>query len=149
MLFYPYSIEKDARNHKQLLVTDYSNRALRSINLSTGELGTVLNLGLNYPRGLTWKGNKLLIANYGFISQVSWLRNGSAIAITLVGSTSLGNADGTFQDSKFEYLHELADVGDNFLLATEHAYNILRLIDFNDQVVGPVCFNGENPCNSE
>jgi len=24
---------------------------------------------------------------------------------------------------------------------------MVRLVDFNEQVVGPVCFNGENPCN--
>jgi len=144
-LYYPYGIEIDVRNPDRLLVTDYFNHALRSVDLHTGELSTVINSGFNYPMYVAWADNKLLVINTNYISQISWGADGSVTNIKLAGSLSRGYVDGSFNTSRFDFPLGITRVGYNMYLVAD--YNkVLRLLDLNSKQVGPVCFDGETSC---
>jgi len=144
-LYYPYGIEIDVRNPDRLLVTDYFNHALRSVDLHTGELSTVIKSGFKFPRYIGWADNKLLVSNSHYISQVSRGADGSVTNIKLAGSLSRGYVDGSFNTSRFYSPSGITRVGYNMYLVAD--YNkVLRLLDFNSKQVGPVCFDGETSC---
>jgi len=120
------------------LITDYHNHALRSVDLHTGELSTVINTGFRYPKYLGWADNKLLMSNTHYISQVSHDVNESVTNIKLAGSLPGGYVDGSFNTSKF--------YSPSYLVADFN--KVLRLLDVNSKQVGPVCFDGETSCTS-
>jgi len=145
-LYTPHSIEIDVRNPDRLLVTDCSNHALRSVDLHTGELSTVINSGFRYPSYVAWADNKLLVSNHHYISQVSWDADGSVTNIKLAGSLSDGYVDGSFNTSRFGYPLGITRVGYNMYLVADRDNKVLRLLDLNSKQVGPVCFDGETSC---
>jgi len=147
-LNYPQSIEIDVANQSRLLVIDQYNSALRSVELDTGELGTVIQSGFVRPAGMVWAGTKLLVANENYISQVTWLSNGSVTNNMVAGSVRNGYRDGSFQESKFGYPNNLEKVGPGVYVVVDHFNKALRLLDFNEQTVGPVCIYGERPCST-
>jgi len=147
-LYRPYSIEIDVRNPDRLLVTGQFNHALRSVDLHTGELSTVINSGFNYPKYVVWADNKLLVINTNYISQVSWGADGSVTNIKLAGSLSPGYVDGSFNTSRFDFPLGITRVGYNMYLVADHYNKVLRLLDFNSKQVGPVCFDGETSCTN-
>jgi len=142
----PFSVEIDVRNPDRLLVTDRYNHALRSIDLHTGELSTVINSGFNHPRYVVWADNKLLVSNYHYISQVSWGADGSVTNIKLAGSLSYVYVDGSFNTARFYSPLGITRVGYNMYLVADRDNMVLRLLDFNSKQVGPVCFDGETSC---
>lgn len=70
---YPYGAELDIKNKNMLLVTDSYNKALRSVNLLTGDVDTVIESGFSFPRSLLWVNKKLLVTNSHYVSEVSWM----------------------------------------------------------------------------
>jgi len=147
-LRYPFSIEIDVRNPDRLLITDNQNHALRSVDLHTGELSTIINSGFRYPSYLVWADNKLLVSNEHHISQVSWDADGSVTNIKLAGSLSHGYVDGSFNTSRFYYPLGITRVGYNMYLVADTGNKVLRLLDLNSKQVGPVCFDGETSCTN-
>ena len=63
----PWSIELDERNPGHLLITEFSNNALRSVDVASGTVSTVTRTGFNSPRGLTWYKTRLLVCNVNYI----------------------------------------------------------------------------------
>ena len=63
----PWSIELDERNPGHLLITDLSNDALRSVDVTSGTVSTVIRTGFNYPTALTWYKTRLLVCNVNYI----------------------------------------------------------------------------------
>ena len=49
---HPWNIELDKRNPGHLLVTDLFNQALRSVDVTSGTVSTVIRTGFNNPAGL-------------------------------------------------------------------------------------------------
>jgi len=143
--YYPYGAELDIEDKNILLVIDSFNHALRSVNLLTGELGTVIESGFSSPRSLLWVNGKLLVTNSDYVSEVSWSDDGSVTNNRIAGTFN-GYADGKFNESQFNYPIGMAEVGPNLFLVADHYNNVLRLLDFNKHVVGPVCIHGEVPC---
>jgi len=143
----PWEVQIDVRNPGKLLVTDQGNHALRSVDMKTGELSTVINTGFSTPRGLLWAGRELLVANLGYyISQVSWSSNGRVSNTLLAGSTSRGDVIGSFDVARFNYPYDIEEVTDNLFLVAEYGQRKLKLMDMEKKIVGPVCFQGEDPC---
>jgi len=143
----PWGIQIDARNTRKLLVTDENNNALRSVDMKTGELSTVINTGFSYPRGLLWAGRQLIVASqYQYISQVSWSSNGAVSNTLLAGSTSNGDVIGSFDIARFYYPHDIEEVTDNLYLVADYGNKKLKLMDMTKRIVGPVCFKGEDSC---
>jgi len=147
-LHWPHSVEIDVRNPNRLLVTDYFNQALRSVDLHTGELSTIINSGFRYPKYVVWADNKLLVINTNYIFQVSWVDNGSVRNIKLAGSSSDGYVDRSFNTFRFGFLQGIARVGYNMYLVADYGNKVLRLLDLNSKQVGPVCFDGETSCTN-
>jgi len=77
MLLQPQSVEIDIRNPGKLLVTDSSNNSLRSVDIDSGELGSLNVTGFNSPKGMMWLNNELLVTNDHYVSQVRWYNDGS------------------------------------------------------------------------
>jgi len=53
-----------------------------------------------------------------------------------------------FVDPRQNLLYELEMLSSNIFLVTDKSNRRLGLLDFNTQLVGSVCFNGENPCTT-
>jgi len=146
-LYFPWGVQIDVRNPGKLLVTDHSNNALRSVDMKTGELSTVINTGFNYPSGLLWAGRQLLVASAHYISQVSWSSNGTVSNTLLAGSTtSYGDVIGSFDNAKFTNPYDIEEVTDNLYLVADLGNRKLKLMDMKKRIVGPVCFKGEDSC---
>jgi len=146
-LRYPWGVQIDVRNPGKLLVTDEYNSALRSVDMKTGELSTVINTGFSYPRGLQWAGRQLLVANHNsYISRVSWSSNETVSNTLLAGSTSHGDVIGSFDNARFSYPYDIEEVTDNQYLVVDYRNKKLKLMDMKKRIVGPVCFKGEDPC---
>ena len=84
--FYPWSIEFDKRNPGHLLITDYYNNALRSVDVTSGTVSTVIITGLNHPKGLTWYNQHLLVCNEHYVSEVTWTSDRTATNNILTGN---------------------------------------------------------------
>jgi len=146
-LHFPYGVQIDVRNPGKLLVTD-ENSALRSVDMKTGELSTVINTGFSHPNGIQWAGKQLLVANsFQYISQVSWSGDGAVSNTLLAGSTtSWGDVIGSFDIARFSSPYDFEEVADNMYLVADAGNKKLKLMDMKKRIVGPVCFKGEDPC---
>ena len=102
-LFFPHSVEFDKRNPGQLLFTEFGSGSLRSVDLTSGTVSTVISAGFNFPRGLTWFNSGLLVYNQHYISEVTWRSDGSAANNTLAGSTTIGYRNGDFSITLFSF----------------------------------------------
>jgi len=146
-LYYPWEVQIDVRNPGKLLVTDEHNNALRSVDMKTGELSTVINTGFSHPSGFLWAGRQLLVANhYHYISQVSWSSNERVSNTLLTGSSSSGDVIGSFDIARFTKPHDIEEMADNLYLVADTENKKLKLMDMKKKIVGPVCFKGEDPC---
>jgi len=147
-LYYPDKVKIDVRNPGKLLVTDGNNHALRSVDMKTGELSTVINTGFRYPEGLLWAGRQLLVTNWEYyISRVSWSSNGTVSNTLLAGSTTnSGDVIGSFDIARFRYPSNIEELTDNLYLVADYSNRKLKLMDMKKKIVGPVCFEGEDPC---
>jgi len=93
-MFNSYEIQVDVRNPDRLIITNSSNSALRSVDMKTGELSTVIRSGFSHPRGMSWFDQSLLVVNVvsNCISQVSWSDDGTVSNIVVAGSTERSDA---------------------------------------------------------
>jgi len=145
-LTYPNGVQIDVRSPGKLLVTDQNYNALRSVDMKTGALSTVINTGFSVPRGLLWAGRQLLVVNNPYISQVSWSSNGTVSNTLLAGSTNSGDVIGSFDIARFTYPFDIEEVADNLYLVADNKKKNLKLMDLKKRIVGPVCFKGEDLC---
>jgi len=146
-LHYPYEVQIDVRHPGKLLVTDHYNHVIRSVDMKTGELSTVINTGFNYPTGLLWAGRQLLVVNlFHYISQVSWSSDGTVSNTLLAGSTSEGDVIGSFDNARFASPQDIEKLSDNLYMVTDYGNRKLKLMDMKKRIVGPVCFKSEDPC---
>lgn len=141
----PHSIERDISNPNRLFVTDVGNFALRSVNLKTGVLGTIIPY-LRTPRTIIWMNNRLLLSHHYFISYVDFLKNGSATLTKAVGSTAADLVNGDFKEAKFMSAAGMAKLADGVYLVADTVAKKLRVLDFDSQLVKNLCFNGSCPC---
>jgi len=146
-LRHAWGVQVDVQNPGKLLVAGESNNAIRSVDIKTGELSTVVNTGFNNPLNLMWAGRQLLVVNHhSYISQVSWSTNGTVSNTLLAGSTHSGDVIGSFDNARFYLPYDIEKVTDNLFLVAEYGSRKLKLMDMKKRIVGPVCFKGEDPC---
>jgi len=144
----PRELLLDARNPGKLLVTDDTNNAIRSVDIETGVVTTIIRgSGLNQPRGMAWEGDQLLVTNhYYYISQLSWSFTGNVTNKKLVGETYPGNLNGDFEVAELSYLNEIKAIQKDLFAVVDYGERRLRLIDTTGKKVLPVCFHGEIQC---
>jgi len=150
LMQYPESVEIDMKNPGRVLVTDSSNQAIRSVDLETGVLRTVIRSGFDYPRGMIWFGDTLLVTNLHYISQVTWSSSeDDPTNEQIIGSSSQhGISDGSFSTAQFESPNIISKLTESLYLVTDYNFEGLKLLDFKNEYVGPVCFQGESPCEA-
>jgi len=136
---FPSNAIKDSQTPR-LFVTDVSNHAVRAVGIHSGELSTLIKSGFNRPRKLMWAAGSLFVSNAHYISEISWLSDGSVINTKIVGSTYAGYVDSSFADSRFNVPRVLLALESSMFLLADQFNNVLRLLDFNKQEVRPVCF---------
>jgi len=136
---YPYSIEVDFRYPNTFLVTD--SQALRSININTGKVSTVTDVGFTNVRAMAWVGDTLLVTNNHYISEVTWCNEVCITNFPVAGSSTSGYTDGKFNDSRFHTPAHFVYLAENLLLLTDPGNRVLRLLDTEAKTVGPVCFD--------
>ena len=147
--YFPYSIETDERNPGHLLITDLSNHALRSVDVTSGTVSTVIRTGFNFPRGLTWYSGRLLVCNRHFISEISWSSTGSATNNRLTTFTvDRKFRDGDFSVAQFSYPQEIKQIGVDLVLVADNDNNKLRLLNMSTRKVLPVCVGFSSSCTN-
>lgn len=140
----PMCAELDKLHTGKILITDRLNHALRSVDIATGEVSTVVN-GLYFPDGMSWNGAHLLVINTNYIAEIVWDIHGTATATILAGSRTRGLENGRFIDARFDGLKQITELRPNYFLVTDSGNKAIRLLDINSKKVLPVCV--KNPCN--
>ena len=145
----PWGIEFDERNPGHLLITDCYNDALRSVDVTSGIVSTVIRTGLNYPAGLTWYNGRLLVGQFSYhISEVTWSSDGSVTNKILTGSKTRGYRDGDFTVAQFYKPNDIYQWRDGFFLIVDQDNKRFRLLDMTKRKVLPVCVGSTTNCTT-
>ena len=144
----PWGIESDERNPGHVLITEYSNQALRSVDVTSGIVSTVIRTGFNYPRGLTWYNGFLLVCNQHYISRVAWSSNGAVTNSKLTTTTSNGYRDGGFSIAQISNPFEIQQLRDGLFLIADYSNKKLRLLNMYKKKVVPVCIGSTTSCST-
>lgn len=84
---------------------------LRSININTRQVKTLLRSGLNNPFAMTWDNDVLLVGNYGYIIQVIWNSDGT-VGDKIIAGVKNHQRDntGAVQDATFRNIKHITTV---------------------------------------
>lgn len=107
-----------------LYVADTGNHAVRSIDLSTGDIATVAQMpALRSPWGLAWDGGRLYIAGAG--THQLWVHDpASGETNLLAGTGAEGGRDGPAGQATFAQPSGVALVGDTLYVADSETSSI-------------------------
>lgn len=137
----PWGIIPDNQNVDMLLVTDWTNKAVRHVNINTGSVSTLLRDGrLDYLNGITQEvlsGNLFLTTR----TAVYQLRYNDKMLTLLDGDpTSTGHRDGGFSVSRFDIPREilLTDFGKKIVVADSWSQR-LRVLDRESNMTYSIC----------
>jgi len=134
-------------NPGHLLVADQYNLAIRSVDLTSGELSTVAS-GYYYPfpMCMQWLGEQLFVTfNRHVVRALTWADNGTLTNTLVAGVMWETDAIGNLSVAAFAFPKEMVELHGKLLIADFSNYK-LKVLDQSKQEVGPVCFRGESPC---
>ena len=143
---FPNNLEFDEKNPDRLLITEYGNDALRSVDVTNGIVSTVISTGFRSPTGLAWYNGRLLVSNHDYISEVVWHPNGAITNNKLTTATSEGYRDGDFSIAKFFYPIAITQITPEYFLIADRYNDKLRLLDMAKRKVLPVCHASAASC---
>lgn len=136
----PYSVVQNRKNLNQLLVTDYTNQAVRQIDLITRNVQTLITppAGLTYPSGLTFdqSGENLIITNNHFIGEKN---SGSRSLVNIIGRGLGGFKDGSLTEAVFRSPRELAFLSDKVALLADRDNGRVRVLNLEADFVFSIC----------
>ena len=144
----PESIDWNIKDRRFLLVTDQLNNALRSVEISTGAVSTVVKSGFNWPSGFAWYNGRLLVLNQHYISEVAWNGDNPTTNTMLTTTTSKGYHDGDFSMAQFNHPEEIIQLRKGYFLISDSFNHKLRLLDMHRKRILPVCVGSTNVCNA-
>ena len=134
----PWSVVMDQRDKNQLLITDSSNNAVRTVDVMSRAAGTFLKSdSLRYIRGITQeeKSCDLIVTAYHAVYRITYIQRTVTLISGGTGSNSRGYRDSSLLDSLFYWPYELIFITPKTLLIADTWNNKLRLVDINsDQV---------------
>ena len=111
-----------------ILVADKNNDAIRRVNLSTGEVTTVLNTGISSPNDVVVVGNSIFIIENTCIK----VYNGTSVSLFCGNATAAGYANATGNQARFEQLRQAVySVANNCLYVTDEGNNVIRKVTLN------------------
>ena len=140
---YPNSIVKDERNHCNLFVADHHNKAVRTVAVADGHVGTFVKSNLLYNiHGITQdrQGTLYLTANNAIIT-VNYNRR-EAVLLAGTSTHQHGLIDGGYLTARFSIVQEIVFVRENLLMVADLGNHKLRLIDLISRSVSTVDFCG-------
>lgn len=141
----PWAVEL---TKEYLLVTDLNNHALRSINILTGTVGTVIKAGLHFPRGMAWYKNRLLVTNAHYVSVITWELSIVSSTI-LAGTTQSGYKDGPFSTARFDHPYDIGVWADDIYIVADYYNDQMRALDMKRMVVLPVCISSKSKSDAD
>jgi PKD repeat protein len=111
-----------------VLVADKNNDAIRRVNLSTGEVTTVVSTGISSPNDIVVVGNSIFIIENTCIK----VFNGTSVSLFCGNTTAAGFADGTGNQARFEQLRNVVySSANNCLYVTDEGNNVIRKVTLN------------------
>ena len=147
--YYPYGVELDMRNPGHLLITDENNNALRSVDVTSGTVSTVIRTGFKSPTGFTWYNGRLLVCNFlYYISEVTWTSDGTVTNNILTGNRNRGYRDGAFTGAQFYHPIDIRQWRVGLFLVADQNNKRLRLLDMTNKKVLPVCIGSTTNCTT-
>lgn len=144
----PRSLIADKLHPGQLLLTDGGNHALRSIEVRTGNVSTVVQSRpyypylSYYPQYMAWYENSLLITARHRIYTVTWNDSNEATVDTLTGSKANGYRDRDFGSAMFDNPYAIMAFMPHMFLVADFGNLRLRLLDMRNGQVHTVCIGG-------
>ncbi|MFY7848481.1 MAG: PKD domain-containing protein [Bacteroidia bacterium] len=110
------------------LVADKNNNAIRRINLSTGEVSTVVSTGINSPNDVVVVGNSIFIIENTCIK----VYNGTSVSLFCGNATTPGYTNATGNQARFEQLRQVVySAANNCLYVTDEGNNVIRKVTLN------------------
>lgn len=141
---YPMSVVRDVRCANKLLVSEWSNHAVRQVNLITRLTITLISQsnGLSYPRGLTYDidSDSILISTDHKVSRYSFT---SQTLTTVAGGSSTGFRDGTLSSALFNGPQELIILSSSVTLVADRGNRRLRVVNSATGEVESICTGTE------
>lgn len=148
----PKNVILDIRNENVVIISDSDNAAIRSFNLVTLEVVTLLKQGLNKPSSLSYdlKGN-LLVSNHHYILRYSMQKirvqgDGDAYAMynMYLGSHKKGKpSEGVVElnSSIFYYPQDMIAYSQDLIIVADKWNNILQLVEVNASTISLICMS--------
>ena len=128
----------DKRDRNQLLITDLWNAAVRTVNVSSRVVGTIVKSdSLDYIRGITQdeKSGDLYVTAYNAVYRITYTQRTVSLISGLSGSNSRGYKDSTLLNSLFDFPVHLIVMTPGTLLVADHRNKKLRLVDMKSDKV--------------
>jgi PKD repeat protein len=111
-----------------ILVADKNNNAIRRVNISTGEVTTVVNSGITSPNDVVVVGSSIFIIENTCIK----VYNGSTVSLFCGHATAEGYVNATGSAARFRRLeHAVFDAVTNTLLVVDQGNNVIRSVTMN------------------
>jgi len=111
-----------------LLIADKNNDAIRRVNLSTGEVTTVVSSGISSPNDVVVVGNSIYIIENSCIK----VFNGTSVSLFCGNATTAGFTDATGSQARFEQLRQAVySAAGNCLYVTDEGNNVIRKVTLN------------------
>ena len=134
---------KDERNHCNLFVADHHNKAVRTVAVADGLVGTFVRSKLLYNiHGVAQDrlGTLYLTANNAIIT-VNYNRR-EAVLLAGTSTHQHGIIDGGYLTARFSVVQEIVFVRENLLMVADLGNHKPRLIDLISRSVSTVDFCG-------
>jgi hypothetical protein len=111
-----------------VLVADKNNNAIRRVNLSTGEVTTVVSTGISSPNDVVVVGNSIFIIENTCIK----VYNGTSVSLFCGNATTAGYTNATGSQARFEQLRNVVhSAANNCLYVTDEGNNVIRKVTLN------------------
>lgn len=126
----PQSVIRDLKDESQLLVADKYNKAVRSVDVNTGDVSTFVKSELLYIIShLTQddSGDLYVIASFHALYRITYIDR--TIQLISGKPMSSGYRDSTLLNSRFFNPHELLFIGHQVLLVAERDNKRIQVVD--------------------
>ena len=134
---YPWSVVIDQRDKNQLLIADIGNAAVRTVDVMSRVVGTLVKSdSLERIRGITQeeKSGDLFVTTYHALYRITYIQRTVSLISGSPGS-NYGYRDSTLLDSLFDNLLELIFITPKTLLIAAQNNYKLRLLDIESDKV--------------
>lgn len=140
---FPTDIIKDTRKASRALVADSQNKRVRSVEVDSGDVSTIIELP-THPLALLWLNHQLLVSATTQLYLIEWeAQNETIVVHTLIGETG-SSAYGSFATVQFPNVRSLEVIKGSMVLGTDDTHGGLILLDMARNLSLPVCINTAN-----